>query len=848
MRSKLFSIAKSVVTAAILVATLVGCPLAPVPPDVSIALLVEPLSLAFGANVNSLTFSVAKTYSARPMAPYQVSSDKDWLSFSPVSGVSEGPEDKITVTATAIRSLMTPGVNVATVIVSSEGLVPIHITATALQILVADFSVSDETPLIDQEIQFMDTTPTPDPLAGDIVSRLWDFGDGATSTEENPTHTYSALGFYDVSLTVIAENAQDTIRRTGFIEVIEAVPPMADFAADMTEVVDGQAIQFMSTGDEGSVPIATYAWDFGDGSTSDEANPTMTYAVAGVYDVSLTVSNDIGTATELKKSYIVVGERVPPVVDFSVDRQEAFPGDELQFTAEITEGSFPVTERTWSFGDGTTSTAANPTHAYGTTGLKTVSLEVKTVVDEVEETKTDYINIRELTPLDAYIRNGDDSFDVSLSETPSEGDGFRTHLLNVVSQSWLTIDEVYSINGERTNLWNHNLTIIEPIDSPTTKQVDDTALLIVDGGDNGDSFPGTATLGILEGIANQTGSVVALLSQVPNQPITVEPGRRATSYSDDSLVAFSFARFFASDPKIDEHPVLLPMAKSVVRGMDAVQEYLDGRGVDIENFVLTGTSNQGWAAWLAAAGDPDGRVIGLAPLASDVLNMGPVYQRQSDSYGALSVANEFVSTGVDADILGANGPSLFNIVDPYLLRDRFTMPKYVVNATGDELYVPDSAQFYFGELPNEKRINYIPNVGASMGLGLGNTNLSGPLAAFFAAVSEGTTPPAVAVDYVAPGRIDVTPSETPLRVTLWQALDSSIETLDFREGPDQADDITPVWTSSAVVGTNNLFMGEVDVPGQDGGWNAFFVQVEFEGGFVFSSEVRIVGDPPPFGK
>ncbi len=141
---------------------------------------------------------------------------------------------------------------------------------------------------------------------GDITSWDWDFGDGGTSTAQNPAHEYLAAGTYTVSLTVSGPAGTDTETKTNYISVSAA--PTADFSGSPTSGSEPLTVQFtdLSTGQP-----TTWSWDFGDGGTSSEQNPSHTYP-AGDYTVALTVTNGCGSDVETKTGYIHV-EAPPPV-------------------------------------------------------------------------------------------------------------------------------------------------------------------------------------------------------------------------------------------------------------------------------------------------------------------------------------------------------------------------------------------------------------------------------------------------------------------------------------------------------------------------------------------------------
>ena len=157
----------------------------------------------------------------------------------------------------------------------------------------------DEPPVVNgRQVQLTgDGSSDPD---GTVASYAWTFGDGNTSTEANPTHTYGADDTYTVELTVTDDQglASDTV--TTEVTVEDVQPNEAPVAViGEPPVVDGRQVQL--TGDGSSDPdgtVASYAWTFDDGNTSTEANPTHTYGADGTYTVELTVTDNQGLASD----------------------------------------------------------------------------------------------------------------------------------------------------------------------------------------------------------------------------------------------------------------------------------------------------------------------------------------------------------------------------------------------------------------------------------------------------------------------------------------------------------------------------------------------------------------------
>jgi PKD repeat protein/subtilisin family serine protease len=250
----------------------------------------------------------------------------------------------------------------------------------------ADFTATPRSggdPLL---VQFTDTS------TGSISSRLWNFGDGTTSSERNPVHTYQNTGSYTVSLTVAGLGGSDTRTKEGYIQVETAtLPIVADFAATPRSGNGPLLVQFTdsSTGD-----ISSRLWNFGDGTTSNEQNPVHTYQNAGSYTVSLTVTGTRGSDTETKKNYIQVGSSAP-VASFTAAPTSGSSPLFVQFTDTSTGN---VSSRLWNFGDGTTSTEQNPAHTYQNTGSYTVSLTIAGPGGTDTETRQAYIQVKSAAP------------------------------------------------------------------------------------------------------------------------------------------------------------------------------------------------------------------------------------------------------------------------------------------------------------------------------------------------------------------------------------------------------------------------------------------------------------------
>jgi PKD repeat protein/DNA-binding beta-propeller fold protein YncE len=224
----------------------------------------------------------------------------------------------------------------------------------------AEFTASADTGVAPFEVSFTDLS------TGSPTSWAWAFGDGGTSTEQDPTHTYG-LGHYTVSLTVEGAGGSDTETKINYIYA-GAIAPTADFSATPTT---GHAPLTVTFEDLSTNHPTEWLWSFGDGATSDEQNPTHEYENAGTYTVSLVVSNSQGLDVETKTDYITVQQALAAA--FSTDVARGPFTLEVHFTDESVGDA---TSWLWTFGDGGSATAQNPIHFYGDPGFYTVTLLV----------------------------------------------------------------------------------------------------------------------------------------------------------------------------------------------------------------------------------------------------------------------------------------------------------------------------------------------------------------------------------------------------------------------------------------------------------------------------------------
>ena len=208
---------------------------------------------------------------------------------------------------------------------------------------------------------------------GGPTTWFWDFGNGNTSTLQNPQVSYTVSGSYTVSLKATNSSGSNTISKTAYITVFKN--PTANLTA--TSATNGCVpftIGFSDQSIEGDGVVSKWTWDFGDGGISAAKNPTYTYSTSGVYNVSLHVVDINGCSdTRVYTSYITVNSKPKPQFSVNTSTYCSIPAA-VTFTNSST-GNGTLTYR-WDFGDGNTANSKDTTYTYLTSGTYNVKLVV----------------------------------------------------------------------------------------------------------------------------------------------------------------------------------------------------------------------------------------------------------------------------------------------------------------------------------------------------------------------------------------------------------------------------------------------------------------------------------------
>lgn len=430
---------------------------------------------------------------------------------------------------------------------------------------------------------------------------------------------------------------------------------------------------------------------------------------------------------------------------------------------------------------------------------------------------------KKVTALDRYIAKPDAHYSYKVTNTIKK-EGFTVYVVRLVSQQWLTEAEV-----DRP-IWEHWMTIIQPdvVTSPT-------GFMFISGGSVTSKEPGLPLPNFTD-MAVRTKSVVAELKMIPYEPLTFKDETK--SRNEDAIIAYTWEKYMKTGN--EELPLRLPMTKAAVRAMDtitAVAASTEGGkpSAKVEKFIVSGGSKRGWTTWTTAIADD--RVVAILPAVIDCLNLEKSMEQHFRAYGFWAPAvrdylNTFTWIGTP------QFKKLLEIEDPYSYLDRLTMPKLLVNSTGDQFFLPDSSQFYFNELKGEKHLRYVPNTNH----GLDGSDVLQSLDSFYAAVLQGQPRPRYSWKFEKDGSISVTTKDKPSEVKLWYA--NNPKARDFR-----LEMIGKAYKSEVLQPVKEgVYVGQA--PKAEAGYTAYFVEMTFPSGgkypFKFTSGVRVTPDVLPF--
>ena len=236
---------------------------------------------------------------------------------------------------------------------------------------IASFNWLPLEPTILDEVAFNDTSVD---LDGFVASWFWDFGDGATSFQEDPVHQYGDKGVYTVTL-VVTDDDGESGSASAEVSVVN-LEPSAGFTFSPDEGTVGVGVRFMDKSLDPEDRALEYLWDFGDGVTSAEMNPLHVFDSSGTKSVRLTVTDDEGASDTITRG-IMVYPNVRPTADFSFSPDGGTIEDVVYFVDESVDEDGSVVSWSWDFGDGDTSSRREPDHRFSDSGVHHVTLTVE---------------------------------------------------------------------------------------------------------------------------------------------------------------------------------------------------------------------------------------------------------------------------------------------------------------------------------------------------------------------------------------------------------------------------------------------------------------------------------------
>ncbi len=256
----------------------------------------------------------------------------------------------------------------------------------SLAVLIIAPPVQSAPPVLDT-INFSPTTPdeaesisfvmlATDP-EGQTMTRAWDFGDGGTSTDESPAHTYAADGSFTVQVTV-TDSVGESSSTSTVVTVDNASPVIQSLGGDQSGETNATlSFQGVAT-DPGGDPL-TYAWDWGDGSPPESGSAlsshTHVFTAAGVYLVTWIVTDDQGAATQQTISVEV--NALPVISQLNVDQVSSVEGDIVTFEVIASDPDGHTISYSWDFGDNSPPiVSATPAHVFADDGDYTVTVTV----------------------------------------------------------------------------------------------------------------------------------------------------------------------------------------------------------------------------------------------------------------------------------------------------------------------------------------------------------------------------------------------------------------------------------------------------------------------------------------
>ena len=440
------------------------------------------------------------------------------------------------------------------------------------------------------------------------------------------------------------------------------------------------------------------------------------------------------------------------------------------------------------------------------------------------------------TPLDEYVNKKDDTYQFTILKTLKVY-GLTQYYINMTSQTWLDPSLVSQ------SVWFHFMVINIP-DQPDS---DDFASLYIGSGHNTDKVPDEkdeeVEMSIMLSVS--TNLISATLKQIPNQPITFSEDPDIKRRTEDSIIAYTWKHFMQNTSQPD-YLARLPMTKAVVRALDTIVSVAaKQKGLTIKRFGVAGASKRGWTTWTAALVDT--RIVAIAPLVLDVVNLKPILHHMYRAYDGWTFAfKDYFNTNVTEHMDSPEFDQMLAIVDPYSYFERFTRDNIsilLINTCGDEFMMPDDNYYFWDKLPGPKYVKMLPNAEHSMGGHELGTIMD--IGSFILSVINNHKLPKVSWKFENENnmaRVYFTTDIKPDEVVLWHATtlrDNPKRDFRLLAGPDP-DNPTPqfiFWEKKETkfFPRNRTYMGEINEP--EVGWSGCFIEATY--GLIIKGQFRV---------
>eukprot|EP01059_Diplonema_ambulator_P000103 TRINITY_DN10088_c0_g1_i1.p1 TRINITY_DN10088_c0_g1~~TRINITY_DN10088_c0_g1_i1.p1 ORF type:complete len:509 (+),score=198.80 TRINITY_DN10088_c0_g1_i1:51-1577(+) len=454
------------------------------------------------------------------------------------------------------------------------------------------------------------------------------------------------------------------------------------------------------------------------------------------------------------------------------------------------------------------------------------------------------------TPLDDYLNNDDGEFkwyDTGARITTDLGG--TGYVLNVTSQKWL--DETKAV-GPDGALWTHQVVVVVP----RHQRIFDRAAIYNTGGCNENPSVPKATdedILVTDILAEGTGAITVAVFQIPNCHIVYPSDPSHSRRSEDAMIAWAWRQYLLGNATEPEWLPRLPMAKGVMKAMQAVQEYTLQKGMaNIQGWVVAGASKRGWTTWAVGMATCPScpNIVGIVPLVPIVPALLKDLHHMWQCYGGWTFAfNDYYNANITDYFDTYAFAQLLQVVDPVNYLDRLArIPKYVLVSSDDEFMMMEWTSIWWDQMTGEKHLTIVDNSEHSLITGLPEVLTS--VTAFISSVfTGGKRPTMTSVLDTTQGTITVTipPAEQVKRVTMWKADTISTKMRDFRWAR-KADNVTgecrfpeiplanpifgqgncfvPIeWHSTNLTSSNGVYTASVAK--REKGWTGFYIEAVF---------------------